>query len=54
MLSSTKILRRYVIFHSCQCSSHFSNGSVLESSIDVNSKEYQVNIFIDIQFLSLS
>ncbi|XP_060867133.1 methylcrotonoyl-CoA carboxylase beta chain, mitochondrial [Metopolophium dirhodum] len=43
MLSSTKILRRYVIFRSCQCSSHFSNGSVLESNIDVNSKEYQEN-----------
>lgn len=48
MLSNTKILRRYVIFRSYQCSSHFSNGSVLETNIDVNSKEYQVNIiFID-------
>lgn len=46
MLNSTKILRRYVIFRSCQCLSQFSdvsNGSVLESNIDVNSKLYQEN-----------
>ncbi|VVC41462.1 Hypothetical protein CINCED_3A013876 [Cinara cedri] len=44
MLNSTKILRRYVIFHSCRCHfSDISNGSVLKSNIDVTSKEYQEN-----------
>ncbi|CAH1724522.1 methylcrotonoyl-CoA carboxylase beta chain, mitochondrial isoform X1 [Aphis gossypii] len=46
MLNSTKLLRRYAILRGCQCSSHFSdvsNGSVLETNIDINSKEYQEN-----------
>lgn len=54
MLNSTKLLRRYVILRGCQCLSRFSyvsNGSVLETNIDVNSKEYQVNVFINLLFL---
>lgn len=45
MLIGNKILWRPIFFRSCQCSLHFSNvsnGSVLKSNIDVNSKEYQV------------
>uniref|UniRef100_A0A2S2QRC6 Probable methylcrotonoyl-CoA carboxylase beta chain, mitochondrial n=1 Tax=Sipha flava TaxID=143950 RepID=A0A2S2QRC6_9HEMI len=47
MLNSIKILRRCIIFRSCQCSMYFSgasNVSVLKSNIDVNSKEYQENL----------
>lgn len=50
MLSSIKIFRKHVnnvIGGSCQCAlSHFSgvsNGSILKTNIDVDSKEYQVN-----------
>lgn len=50
MLNSTKIFRKYinnVIGGSCQCSlsrfSGVSNGSILKSNIDIDSKEFQVN-----------
>lgn len=54
MLNGRKLLRRYFILrNNCECSFHFSNvsnGSVLKSNIDVNSKEYQVNLFKHLLF----
>lgn len=50
MLGSNKILRQAVMFRSFQYSTHSTNvlnGSVLKSNIDVNSKEYQVILYID-------
>ncbi|XP_050427143.1 methylcrotonoyl-CoA carboxylase beta chain, mitochondrial [Adelges cooleyi] len=46
MLSRIKALERYDVFRHCLCFSQFSNapsGTVFNSNVDVNSKEYQEN-----------